>query len=50
MVADMNQFIRPIVIATMILLLPPVVVLIAGWQWQPMGERQWLKILYWNGG
>ncbi|TDB54393.1 phosphatidylglycerophosphatase B [Photorhabdus luminescens] len=43
----MNQFIKPIIIATLILLLPPVAVLMAGWQWQPMGEYLWLEILYW---
>ncbi|OWO80563.1 phosphatidylglycerophosphatase B [Photorhabdus luminescens] len=46
-VSDMNQFIKPIIIATLILLLPPVAVLMAGWQWQPMGEYLWLEILYW---
>ncbi|MCW7546597.1 phosphatidylglycerophosphatase B [Photorhabdus sp. APURE] len=43
----MNQFIKPIIIATLILLLPPVAVLMTGWQWQPMGEYLWLEILYW---
>ncbi|KMW75108.1 hypothetical protein TI10_01845 [Photorhabdus luminescens subsp. luminescens] len=43
----MSQFIKPIVIATLILLLPPVAVLMSGWQWQPMGEYLWLEILYW---
>ncbi|WP_051690816.1 phosphatidylglycerophosphatase B [Photorhabdus australis] len=43
----MSQFIKPIVVATLILLLPSVAVLVEGWQWQPMKESQWLEILYW---
>ncbi|CNK16141.1 phosphatidylglycerophosphatase B [Yersinia enterocolitica] len=32
---------------TVILLLPTLVIWLAGWQWQPGGNESWLKVLFW---